>query len=257
MKRYFTPATVSASMFAVLLLGVTGLSLVNWWFKPSVPEVFVTPTVTLPQEVKTIVGVPVKIVAKTTGGSTVRWAVCSPACTIFAYPDHALVSSATSGRFVILAWNASGSVPSEATRCVLVVGDGKPVPPDPDPKPPDPVDPFVKLIQSAYDSDPVMVLVDGVSMNKATAKQRLAGIYRESASTVKKSALPTCKAFYDVMHQSRLSLIGDSLPATRAVLTIEMDRTLPRSTSAPLDATNRAACYAAFTKIADALEELK
>ena len=58
------------------------------------------------------------------------------------------------------------------------------------------------------------------------------------------------------MKSGRQILIGESLPATRAAITAELNAKLPTSTTAALDGPTRALLAQQFTRIAALLEQL-
>lgn len=113
--------------------------------KPSILRAAADPTVKLPAEVRTKPGRLLKLSAET-DGKTVRWAIASEDADLIPSESGrwAIFSAPAPGRFIVLAWTAAGDVPSEAARCIVVVGDA---PPGPAPGPaPIPVDGFRVLI---------------------------------------------------------------------------------------------------------------
>ena len=83
-----------------------------------------TPTIALPAEVNASPGRLVKLTA-TTEGKLVRWVLASDDADLVPFPDGktALFCSPKPGRYVVFAWTAAGDVPSEAAKCVVVVGE--------------------------------------------------------------------------------------------------------------------------------------
>ena len=156
------------------------------------------------------------------------------------------------GKFIVAvwAWKAGKEPPSEPVRCIIIIGDPGPDPKPPDPKPPgpDPDDPLFVKLKGAWSAE--------TAADKLKIKS-LAALYRQSVTTAAKPDILTCKALLDIMHAARLTLVGEALPAVRKVLTVEMDRLLPTSISAPLDGPTRDLCGKTFARIAALLEVLQ
>ena len=123
------------------------------------------PRVTLPAEVVAQPGRIVRLQAETTG-SLVRWALASDDAYLVPFPDGkvALFASPKPGRYLVLAWTAVGDVPSEAARCVVVVGEPEP--------PPGPADPLAADLRRLFDAD--------TTPDKAAHLAQLAAVYREA-----------------------------------------------------------------------------
>jgi hypothetical protein len=110
------------------------------------------PKVELPAEVAGDVGafIPVRSI---TSGEQVRWYAVTAGLNLFPADmlkdsRSTVVTAAKPGRYDLIAWTAVDGVPSEAAKCVVVVGNA-PVPPPPGPGPgpgpdpqPDPTDPI-------------------------------------------------------------------------------------------------------------------
>lgn len=99
------------------------------------------PLLSLPAEVKGKVAGFVQVPADTSC-KVVRWVALDDGLEVFPAAllkdtKTAVVSSATKGRYRLLAYAAQGDEPTEPAICVVVVGDAPPGP-GPDPKPPDP-----------------------------------------------------------------------------------------------------------------------
>jgi hypothetical protein len=79
-------------------------------------------------------------------------------------------------------------------------------------------------------------------------------LYKAAAGEVQTANQPTLLAFKEATKQARISLIAEALPRVRAAITAELDRVLPRSSSATLTAENRKLCAETFTRVVKALE---
>lgn len=134
-----------------------------------------------------------------------------------------------------------------------------PVPPVPVPVPPVPVptDPFTKAIQDAWTKEST---ADKAMISNLTGLYSQAIIMADDTTyTLVKAQndADLAKSLFDVMHATRLSLVKDCLPNVRAVITIELNKTLPTVVGAPLDAATRITAKTEFSKIATALGGLQ
>jgi hypothetical protein len=130
----------------------------------------------------------------------------------------------------------------------LITTNTAPQPPPTPIDPPVPADPLTALLQAALAKE---APTDKLLLPK------LAALYRQSAQLSKDTTITTADALHATMKTARLTLVGDALPNVRAVVTAELDKVLPTTVGAALDAPTRAACAAAFTRIAAALEGIK
>lgn len=88
----------------------------------------------------------------------------------------------------------------------------------------------------------------------------LAALYTQAAAAkgiVHDPNIKTAGALHDKLKAARESLIGESLPNVRKVVTAEFDSKLTTQSTAVLDASTRASIAAEFLKIGDALGGLK
>ena len=144
----------------------------------------------------------------------------------------------------------NGKTNVETARTVVTIGDAPPPGPEPGPDPPPtpmPVDDFGRDLLAAWKSE--------VSKDK-TKLTLLKELFRTSSDQVKTSSLPTVYDFYLSVNRARTVLIGDALPETRKAITSELDRTLPRTTTAPLDQAAKDLCSKEFAKVAQYLSYL-
>lgn len=125
-----------------------------------------------------------------------------------------------------------------------------PDPPKPDPPkpPPVPVDPLADALAKAWALE---------SASDKTHVKDLAALYRQSVQLAAAPTITTAGQLHDVMKAARVALVGEALPGVRAVITGELNRTLPTAVSAPLDAATRKLCGDTFLRVATALEGLK
>lgn len=240
-------ATALASV--LLFFGVLGA----WthFTTPTDPQPEPVPVVlTVPSEVKFTPGVPVTVTAE--AGPAVKGAV------VWYVPTMCKVWSHTSGTTLIVSSTretpfAAAAFTTTATGIagpfeVKFVPD-KPGPgPGPNP-PPAPTDPFTLSLQAAFAKES--------PADKAKLPE-LASVFSASAKAVMVSTDPTCFAFFQRMHDTADTLVGKGvLPNVRAAITADLDATLPKATTAPLDDVAKKACAAEFQKVATAIGGVK
>lgn len=178
-----------------------------------------------------------------TACAVVRWATAADGVDLVPFPDGktALFCSPTPGRFVVFAWTAAGDVPSDAARCVVVVGGPKP---EPKPGPT-----LAAELQALAAADPT------ADRGQVLA---LAGVYREA---VKLASLPDVTTAGDLAGRVRAAAqtaVGpNALVPVRTRIAAELAWTLPSDGSAALDAVTRKAAADVFTDIATALEAVR
>lgn len=200
------------------------------------------PAVMLPAEVNAAPGRIVQLKAETTGRS-VRWALASDDADLIPFPGGkvALFSAAKPGRYLVFAWTAAGDEPSEAARCVVVVGS----PPGPGP----PTDPFAAELQRLFASDP--------TPDKAAHRAQLAALYREAVAFAKRPDVRTAGELAARIRSAAAALLpADALTNIRKRIAEEIAKTLPVDGDRPLDPATRSAAGHLFDRIATALESI-
>lgn len=191
----------------------------------------------LPTEVTAPPGRIVALKAETQG-EVVRWASLADGVDLIPFPDGktALFCSPTPGRFTVLAWTASGNIPSEAARVVVVVGTAPPPPPVPG----DFARELRALVQAESDAD---------------ALKRLAGAYRAASEVATKSEVATAGQLAGrVRDLVRAAVPAESLVAVRKRLARESAVRLPAEADNALTAKLRESATLLFTEFATILE---
>jgi hypothetical protein len=134
----------------------------------------------------------------------------------------------------VFAWTAAGDVPSEAARCVVVVGEPPGPPP---PKPPDPpADPLAAEFRNLLAADPSADRLAHLAQLDVRTAGDLAGRIRAASGTL---------------------LPADALVAVRKRIAEEIAKHLPVETDAPLDPSTRRKAALLFARIATSLEAAK
>jgi hypothetical protein len=201
------------------------------------------PPIALPAEVKARPGRIVKIDADTPG-KVVRWVLPSDDADLIpltADGKTVLFCSPTAGRFVVFAWTAVGDVPSDAARCVVIVGDPPP------PTPPTPTDPLTADFRRLFAADP--------SADKAAHLAQLAVLYREAIRYADNADVKTAGELAARIRAAAGSLLPtDALTAVRKRIAEEITKFLPDDGDKPLDADTRKQAAALFARIATSLE---
>ncbi len=225
-------ASLAALAAAVALVAAAPL-------QPPPPD---TPTVTLPAEARTPPGRVLKLAADT-AGRQVRWALVSDDADLVPFPDGkvALFCAPKPGRYTVLAWTAAADVPSEAARCVVVVGDS------PSPTPPSPADPLAADVRKLFADDP--------SPDKAGHLAQLAVLYREAVKYADAADVRTAGELAARIRTAASSLVppGALVPVRKRVAD-EIAKHLPVDGDVPLDAGTRRTAAALFARVATALE---
>lgn len=211
-----------------------------------------SPRVTLPEEVSARPGRIVRVQA-VSDGKAVCWVLASDAADLIplsADGKAALFCSPTPGRYVLFAWTAGGDVPSEAARCVVVVGDGPtpvPVPPAP---PPAPADPLTADFRRLLAADP--------AADKIGHLAQLAAVYREAVKYAANADVTTAGELAARIRAAANSLLpADALTAVRKRVAEEITKALSDDGDKPLDADARAQAAKLFARIATSLEAAK
>src|SRR5207248_7165263 len=184
----------------------------------------------LPVEVRGRPGRLVTIQAET-AAAQVRWHACRGPDTpdLWHSPDGKtlLFSTPAPGRYELIAWTATGGVPSEAVGCTVLIET--PEPPVPPPLP-EPVDPFQAALQTAWAGE--------TAADRAAQRDRLASLYRVAGQdTVRQPQLHTVGDLLAALQQAvKIVLPADALPKIRAAIAAELRTALPTNPDAPLDA---------------------
>lgn len=197
------------------------------------------PSIRLPAEARTLPGRMLKLTADT-DGKLVRWALANADAELVPFPDgkSALFCSAKAGRFDVLAWTAAGDLPSEAARCVVVVGES-PVPP--------PTDPLAADIRK--------LLADDATPEKRTHLAQLAVLYREAVKYADAADVKTAGELATRIRTAAASLLpAEALTGVRKRVAEEIAKQLPLDGEVPLDAATRRKAAGLFERIAIALE---
>jgi len=194
--------------------------------------------VLLPAEVNAAPGRLVQLKAET-NGTLVKWALASNDADLVPFPDGklAVFAAAKPGRYLVLAWTASGNEPSDAARCVVVVGDAKPV------------DAFASEMQKLFDAD--------VSPDKPQRVRQLAEVYRSAKGFAEKPEVRTVGQLAERLKATASALPPDVLMPLRTRIAEEIARTLPADAAKVLDAKERRTAVQLFGRIATTLEGLK
>lgn len=198
------------------------------------------PTISLPAEVAARPGRFCTISAETTG-KAVRWVLATEDADLVPVPPDgksALFVSPKAGRFVLFAWTASGDVPSEAARCVVVVGE---------PPAPDAPDALTTELRALFAADP--------TAEKAAHLAQLAAVYREAVRYAENAEVRTAGELARRIRTAASTLIpATSLVAVRKRVAEEIMRHLPDDGEHALNAETRQLAAKLFTRIATSLE---
>ncbi len=200
------------------------------------------PTIKLPAEAKGQPGRIVRLTAET-ASKHVRWHLVSDDADLVPFPEGkvALFTAPKAGRYTVLAWTAAGDVPSDAAKCVVVVGE---------PVVPAPADPFARDLKKQF--------VDDGSADKARHLAQLAALYREAIVYADKADVTTAGDLANRIRTAASTLIpADALVGVRKRIAEEIAKELPLDGDKPLDAATRAKAAKLFERIAVRLEELK
>jgi hypothetical protein len=200
------------------------------------------PAISLPAEAKGQPGRIIRLTAET-AGKHVRWHLVSDDADLVPFPEGkvALFTAPKAGRYVVLAWTAAGDVPSDAAKCVVVVGE---VPP------PAPADPFARELKALFAAD--------TSANKSKHVAQLAALYREAIAYAEKAEVATVGDLANRIRAAASTLVpADALVAVRKRIAEEIAKELPLDGDKSLDAATRTKAARLFEGIAVRLEELR
>jgi hypothetical protein len=217
------------------------------------------PVVKLPATINVKTGRLTKITADSSGA--VKWFSCSGDVDLLPVDATSVIfCSDQPGSYTIMAYTASGNVPSNAAVCTVVVGGTPPGPTPPGPTPPGPtppgptppgpVDPFVVTLTQAFAQD--------TSVDKAAKLQKLQSLWASAATTTANDTdITTVSQMVQVLHTAAANLIGTDLMTVRNAIKTELDTKLPTAASTPIDAATRQLCATQFKRVADALSKVK
>ena len=198
------------------------------------------PAITLPTEIHARPGRICTIAADTTG-KAVRWVLAADDADLVPVPTDgksALFCSPKPGRYVLFAWTATGDVPSEAARCVVIVGE---------PPTPAPTDPLTTELRALYTTD--------ATPEKSAHLAQLAAVYREAVRYAENADVRTVGELATRIRTAASSLVpAQSLTGIRKRIAEEITRQLPDDGDRPLDAATRKLAATLFTRIATSLE---
>jgi hypothetical protein len=200
------------------------------------------PAIQLPAELKAAPGRIVQLRAETEQKS-VRWLLLSEEADLVPFPDGkiALFSAPKAGRFTVLAWTARGDVPSEAAKCIVVVGE---------PTGPAPLEPLAREFRKLFDDD--------TDPNKVAHVAQMSALYREAIAFAEKAEVATAGDLAARIRAAATTLIPtESLVGIRKRIAEEIAKELPLDGDKPLDAATRTRAAKLFERIATRLEELK
>jgi hypothetical protein len=200
------------------------------------------PSIKLPAEAKGQPGRIVRLTAET-AAKHVRWYLVSEDADLVPFPEGrvALFSAPKAGRYVVLAWTAAGDVPSDAVKCVVVIGE---------PVVPAPADPFARDLKKQF--------VEDGSADKAKHLAQLAALYREAIAYAEKVDVATAGDLANRIRAAASTLIpAEALVGVRKRIAEEIAKELPQDGDKPLDAATRVKAAKLFERIAARLEELK
>jgi hypothetical protein len=200
------------------------------------------PAVVLPAEIQAVPGRAVLLKA-TSPGKQIRWLLPTAEADLIPFPDGktAVFAAPKPGRYAVYAWTAAGDVPGEAARCVVVVGEVAPVPPE---------NKFERDLLLAYAAEP--------SADKPLHAKALAAAYREIEQFLQTGAGMTADAIAIKLRAAVEARLGaDALRAVRGKLAEELARRFPADAETPLTAVQKRDLATAFANIAALLERLK
>jgi hypothetical protein len=201
-----------------------------------------SPAIKLPDEVKAAPGRIVRLTAETTGRH-VRWHLAADDADLVPFPDGAaaVFSSPKPGRYTVLAWTAAGDVPSDAAKCVVVVGD---------PPGPAPADPLARDLGKLFAED--------ATADKPAHAAQLAALYREAVAFAEKADVATTGDLAARIRAAAATLVpADALVGLRKRIAEEVAKELSTDGEKPLDAATRTKAAKLFDRVATTLEGLK
>lgn len=207
-------------------------------------------TITLPATVTGEPGAFISIPA-TTDGKEVRWYALDKGVNLFPTAllkdtKTAVVTAPKAGRYRVIAWTATGDVPSEAASTVVVVGEPGPDPgPGPGPTP-GPDSPLKKAIDAAFaaETDPA----------KAAQIKYLASVYAGAGTLVDDPSVKMLSDLFalvsNTIHHPTLGIPRGALPKVSRAIGDYLNAEI--GTVAAV-APDKAKVKAAFASVATAL----
>jgi len=200
------------------------------------------PLVQLPPTVQAKPGRLVQIAAKSEQ-KLVKWFLIGEDADLIVMESSksAIFSASNAGEYRVLAWVASGDVPSDAAVCVIRVGESPA---------PAPIDPLQSALQGIY---------GGIQdSQKNEQRQTLAKVYRQAAKAAGDPQWRTAGELYNAIRGiSVKSLPDDALRPIRDRLGDEVATILPTEPGAPLTEEIRQKAVNFYQRAANILESLR
>lgn len=202
-----------------------------------------TPSISLPASIQAKPGRLIQIVAKT-DAKTVRWFLSSPAdadLIIMESSKQAIFSAMEPGRYRLVAYTASGDVPSDPAICDITVGLT--------PSPVNPTDPLatsIAAIWGALDEPERLLSKDGLTQ-----------AYKAGLLLTSDPKILDVGAFNAALVALRRARVGDSKLVTIRDRISDEWATLGNDPSAPFTADMRLKAAAIINRVVAALEVLR
>jgi len=208
----------------------------------------VDPAVQLPTTMQAKPGRLIQIAAKSEQ-KTIKWFLVGDDADLIVMESSksAIFSATNPGSYKVIAWTASGDIPSDPAICVVQVGDSPaPVPPTP----PAPVDPLQTTLQGIY---------GGLQDTKKNEYRRtLAAVYRQAATAINDPQLRTAGELYAVIRRSAVKALPDeALQPIRERLAEEIATVLPTDADAILTEDLRKKALNFYARAANILESIR
>lgn len=204
------------------------------------------PSVQLPASIQVKPGRLAQITAKTEQ-KIVKWfLIGDEADLIVMESTRAAIFSATNpGAYRVLAWVASGDIPSDPAICTIQVGDA-PLPSPPVP----PSDPLLPTLQGIYGS-----IQD---IKKEEYKKALTSVYRQAVTIANDPQIKTTGELYGTIRRTASKFLpDDALQSIRERLAEEMTSVLPADFESVLNLEIRKKAMNIYTRLANILEALQ
>lgn len=219
--------------------------------------------VSLPKEVKGIVGDFIEVPAKAEG--LVRWVPMDQGLRVF--PTRLLIDTRTAvvtsqvpGKYRLLAYSAKDNIPSDPVICLVVVEkEASPTPPRPNPPQPNPTPnppapapdaAFLKAMQDAY------LLERGDQ--KDGFRLALIEVYQEAIKIAQDPANTQLVSVLTKVQVERQKKVRDAdFTQVRLAIRDELNKNIKQEGTATLDANLRKLLVEQFTKVIKALENLQ
>lgn len=220
----------------------------------TLPALSAPPTITLPDKVTGEVGDFIKVPATTTG-KTVKWVALDKGLKLFPIDllkdtRTAVVSSASPGKYRLLAYTAAGDEPSDPQTVVVEVtkngGDGPAPTPTPDSE-------LTKALKAAYGKDADL---------ERKWLSLLQALYEEWSSAVvddaKSKSLKTWRDLLTALQASSASLgfTKTEIVNTRMAIASYLKGKFPTDNSKVLDADGKKMAASTFADLAKSLKEV-